>query len=193
MQPRSAPQAMHSPGSRSAWRDATGSQREPVPMELGAKAGVSQRNHPPATTTSQPQSRMLSPRAGCSAPKWDAQPQNGMLNPKTGCSAPAFPNCQSCFGWSWCSCALCFTRGWGVGTLAEVGADVGHLVAICCRAGGGVAVAEAAGAASRVVGLQVKPAWLAPGHREETGAGGKGQAYPQGTTAAPWGGRWWQL
>lgn len=68
--------------------------------------------------------------------------------------------------------------------MAEVGADVGHLVAISRRAGGGVAVAEAAGATGGVVGLQVKPARLAPGHGEETGAGGTGQAEPQGTTAA---------
>lgn len=68
-------------------------------------------------------------------------------------------------------------------TLAEVRADVNLLVAICRPAGAGVAVAEAAGAADGVVGLQVKPARLAPGHREETGVRGTGQAELQGTTA----------
>jgi len=65
---------------------------------------------------------------------------------------------------------------------------VGHLVAICCHAGGGVAVAEAAGAAGGVVGLQVKPARLAPGHGEETGAHGVEPAEAWGTTAASPGG-----
>lgn len=68
--------------------------------------------------------------------------------------------------------------------MAEVGADVGDLVAICCHAGGGAARAEAAGAAGRVVGMQVKPAQLAPRHGEETGAHGMGPAEPWGTTAA---------
>lgn len=67
--------------------------------------------------------------------------------------------------------------------MAEVGADVSLLVAFCRPAGAGVAVAEAAGAADGVVGLQVKPARLAPGHRGETGVRGTGQAEPQGITA----------
>lgn len=67
--------------------------------------------------------------------------------------------------------------------MAEVGADVSLLVAIRRPAGAGVAVTEAAGAADGVVGLQIKPAWLAPGHREKTGVRCTGQAELQGTTA----------
>lgn len=75
--------------------------------------------------------------------------------------------------------------GRGVVTVAEVGADANLLVAIRRPAGAGVAVTEAAGAADGVMGLQVKPARLAPGHGEETGVCGTGQAGLPGSTAAP--------
>lgn len=126
---------------------------------FNSKIEASQRNH-----------HQSSPEGRSSAPKQDAQPQPSQ-------TAGVF----------WLElvqlCSL-FHPGLGVSTLAEVGADVGHLVAVCRCAGSGVAVAEAAGAASRVVGLQVEPAWLAPGHGEETGEHGMGQAEPWGTTVA---------
>lgn len=70
--------------------------------------------------------------------------------------------------------------------MAEVGEDVSLLVAVCRPAGAGVAVTEAAGAADGVVGLQVKPARLAPGHREERGVRGIGQGTTQCLCVGHW-------
>lgn len=66
------------------------------------------------------------------------------------------------------------------GTSAEVGAHVGHLVAGRCRADSRVAIAEATGAAGGVVGLEVKPAGLAPGYGDKTHGRGRGPQWHRG-------------
>lgn len=177
--PAALPEPCTAPGAGRHGGMPRGASESPSPQSWGqkqrfnSKIGVSQRNHPQASPP-------VNPKGGCSAPEQGAQSQPSQ-------TAGVF----------WLELAqLCppFHLGLGgCGTLVEVGADVGHLVAVCCHAGSGVAIAEAAGAAGRVVGLQVKPAWLAPGHGEETGAQGMGQAEPWGTTAASQGGHRWQL
>lgn len=74
-----------------------------------------------------------------------------MLSSKEeGCSTPAFPNLP---GFLTQAHIFHLIQGQEFHTFPEVRVDVCHLVAICCHADGGVAIAKTAGAASGVVGL----------------------------------------
>lgn len=158
----SMPEPCPAPG---ASRDATGSHREPAPLSGGRSRGLRVKHGQARENPLHPSPRASS-KAGCSAPKRDTPSQ--IFLAEAGGAVPSVS-----------------PGGRGVVTVAEVGADANLLVAIRRPAGAGVAVTEAAGAADGVVGLQVKPARLAPGHGEETGVCGTGQAGLPGSTAAP--------